>query len=98
MKVTSPERLASTGSALPSIAYKGDELGAGQRYVLAVAPDDCTGCGICVEVCPAHERQNPAHRALEMRSNDASEREPLRARWELFKSLPEVDRRRVHRT
>lgn len=41
---------------------------AGQKYVLQVAPEDCTGCNLCVEVCPAKDRQNPEIKAINMMS------------------------------
>ncbi|MGQ7191502.1 4Fe-4S binding protein, partial [Escherichia sp. HC-CC] len=39
-----------------------------QKYVLQVAPEDCTGCNLCVEVCPAKDRQNPEIKAINMMS------------------------------
>jgi pyruvate-ferredoxin/flavodoxin oxidoreductase len=38
----------------------------GRQYVVQVAPDDCTGCGICVEVCPARSRTEAKHKALDL--------------------------------
>ena len=34
--------------------------------VVQVAPDDCTGCGVCVEVCPAHSKEEVKHKAINM--------------------------------
>jgi pyruvate-ferredoxin/flavodoxin oxidoreductase len=61
------------------------------RYTLQVAPEDCTGCTLCVEVCPAKSKADPAHRAVDMVAQA-----PIRAReaanWEFFLSLPEYGR------
>ncbi len=63
----------------------------GQKYSLQVSPDDCTGCRLCVEICPAKDKHVPDHKALNM-----VEPEPIRQRennnWNFFLSLPEVDR------
>jgi pyruvate-ferredoxin/flavodoxin oxidoreductase len=59
--------------------------------VIQVAPEDCTGCGVCVDVCPAKSKEEVKHRALDM--------EPIephlareRASFEYFLGLPEPDR------
>ncbi len=60
-----------------------------------VAPDDCTGCGMCVEVCPARSKEQVRHKAINLRPKEdrlATERR----RWEFFKSIPELDRAKVH--
>jgi pyruvate-ferredoxin/flavodoxin oxidoreductase len=77
-----------------SAIWKDGEL-KGQHYTLQVAPDDCTGCRVCVEVCPAKDKQNPRHRALEM-TPLLPVREAERERFDFFLSLPEADRRHVH--
>jgi pyruvate-ferredoxin/flavodoxin oxidoreductase len=65
---------------------------ADHRLVIQVAPDDCTGCGLCVEACPAHAKTEDKHRALEM--VPAAERVEIdRPLWEHFTSIPELDRR-----
>jgi pyruvate-ferredoxin/flavodoxin oxidoreductase len=61
------------------------------RLIIAVAPDDCTGCGVCVDVCPARSKTEARHKAINMEL--ASEhRDPERVRWEHFQSLPLLDR------
>ncbi|MFN7940231.1 MAG: pyruvate:ferredoxin (flavodoxin) oxidoreductase [Thermoanaerobaculia bacterium] len=85
------------GSAvdLHSRPYKAADL-RGLEYTLQVAPDDCTGCGLCVAVCPAKERSNPRHKAIEMRPR-AEHLDIERANYGRFLALPEVDRTRVAR-
>ncbi len=61
---------------------------------IQVAPDDCTGCGVCVDVCPAKSKEVARHKAINMTPKDdhlVAERE----NFEYFKSLPEVDRRQT---
>lgn len=64
------------------------------RYTLQVAPEDCTGCRLCVEVCPAKSKSEVKHKAINMEMQT-----PLRqqesANWEFFLSLPEFDRERI---
>jgi pyruvate-ferredoxin/flavodoxin oxidoreductase len=62
----------------------------GQKYTVQVAPEDCTGCGLCVEFCPAKDKRNPRHKAIDMEPMA-----PLRAaekvNYDFFLDLPEVD-------
>jgi pyruvate-ferredoxin/flavodoxin oxidoreductase len=61
-----------------------------------VAPEDCTGCTLCVEVCPAKDRKDPRRKALAMAPQRAV-RERERGNYDFFLALPEVDRTRVRR-
>ncbi len=62
---------------------------ADDRYTIQVSADDCTGCQLCVEVCPAHDKTNVSRKALEM--TDVREAAPqARAGWDFFKGLPEA--------
>jgi pyruvate-ferredoxin/flavodoxin oxidoreductase len=59
-----------------------------------VAPDDCTGCGVCVDVCPAHDKSEHKRKAINMR--DAGRHRSIEApRWDYFLSIPELDRTSV---
>ncbi len=62
-----------------------------KKYTLQVAPEDCTGCGLCVEACPAKNKSNVSLKAINMQSQ-LPLREPERANWEFFLGLPEMDR------
>ena len=62
------------------------------KYTLQVAPEDCTGCGLCVEVCPAKSKTEVKHRAINMESQPPL-REQEHVNWEFFLSLPETDRK-----
>jgi pyruvate-ferredoxin/flavodoxin oxidoreductase len=65
-----------------------------QLYTLQVSPEDCTGCQLCVEVCPAKSKADPAHKALNMHPQQPL-RLPERANWEFFEALPSVSRDRL---
>ncbi|MGE5568800.1 MAG: pyruvate:ferredoxin (flavodoxin) oxidoreductase [Rhodospirillales bacterium] len=62
------------------------------KYTLQVAPEDCTGCALCVEVCPVKSKTEVKHKALNMQPQEPL-REQERVNWEFFKSLPETDRK-----
>jgi pyruvate-ferredoxin/flavodoxin oxidoreductase len=64
------------------------------QYSLQVAPEDCTGCTLCVEVCPAKSKSEVKHKALNM-APQAPLRSPESENWEFFLSLPEIGRERI---
>ncbi len=64
---------------------------AGAQYTIAVSPEDCTGCALCVEVCPAKDKREAGRKAINMVAQPPI-REREVANWEFFLSLPEVDR------
>ncbi len=66
----------------------------GLKYTLQIAVEDCTGCGICVDVCPARNKSEARLKAINMRPQPPI-REVGRDNWNFFLSIPELDRRRV---
>jgi len=62
-----------------------------QLYTLQIAPEDCTGCELCVQICPAKSKNDPSHRAINMEPQPPL-REQEAANWEFFLDLPEFDR------
>jgi len=73
-----------------SAPFKDRQL-AGRRYTIQVAPEDCTGCGLCVTVCPAKNKANPRRKAINMEPHyETVERE--KTRWNFFQELPRPDR------
>jgi pyruvate-ferredoxin/flavodoxin oxidoreductase len=64
------------------------------RYTLQVAPEDCTGCAVCVEVCPVKSKSDASHKAINM-APQAPLRESERENWDFFLGLPEVDRSKL---
>ncbi len=95
MKAYGPDELRGAPQGFPSKAWSGKEL-PGLRMTIQVAPDDCTGCGMCVDVCPARSKEVAKHKAIDMRPRpEHLERE--RARFDFFLALPELDRTSVER-
>jgi pyruvate-ferredoxin/flavodoxin oxidoreductase len=92
-KVYDPRELARAPAGFRSAETRGDPT-LGSRYTLQVAPEDCTGCSLCVEVCPAKDKIDPSRKALEMR-RQAPLLAAERASYEFFLDLPEPDRTRV---
>jgi pyruvate-ferredoxin/flavodoxin oxidoreductase len=92
-KLAAPEQLADAPATLKHTEFRSKEL-PGQQYLLQVAPEDCTGCGLCVEVCPAKDKSNPRHKAIEMQPQPAL-RVQERENYRYFLDLPEVDRTQV---
>ena len=94
MKAYSPEALdalGAPGAALPHKVYGGRDLPAGTLLTVQVAPDDCTGCGICVDVCPARSKTSARHKSIDLLPA-AEHRAEERTHYDAFLALPEVDR------
>ncbi len=89
-KFVDPEDLAGAPATFKSTPFKSADF-PGKRYTLQVAPEDCTGCSLCVQVCPAKDKTNPRHKAIDMVPI-----EPLleaeKANWDFFLDLPDPDR------
>ena len=67
----------------------------GMRFVLQVAAEDCTGCSLCIEVCPARDKKESKRKAINMAAQEplrVSERE----NWKFFLGLPEMYRRKIN--
>ncbi len=92
-KFYAPEALEGAPKGFASTAFKSTEF-PGQRYSLQVAPEDCTGCSLCVQICPAKDKTNPRHKAIDMMPQPPL-LEAERANWDFFKSLPDPDRTRL---
>ena len=66
----------------------------GLKYTIQVAPEDCTGCGICVEVCPVKNKAETRLKAINMVPQPPL-RVPERENWDFFLKIPEMDRRNI---
>ncbi|MGA2183270.1 MAG: pyruvate:ferredoxin (flavodoxin) oxidoreductase [Bryobacteraceae bacterium] len=65
------------------------------RYSLQVAPEDCTGCELCVQVCPVKSKSEARHKAINMMPQEPL-REPERVNWEYFQKIPDPNRQAVN--
>ena len=63
-----------------------------RKYTLQVAPEDCTGCTLCVQVCPAKSKSEVKHRAINMVAQPPL-RESEAANWDFFLKIPDTDRK-----
>ena len=94
-KVYTEESLDGAPEAFRSMPYKAKEF-KGLEYTIQVAPEDCTGCRLCVEVCPAKDKANPKRKAINMEPQ-----RPVRDRekesYDFFLDIPEIQRSKVER-
>ncbi len=85
--------LEKAPAAFRSADARGPEF-KGLRFTLQVAPEDCTGCGTCVEVCPAKNKQDATRKAINMAPQPPL-REQERDNYNFFLDLPEFDRAKL---
>ena len=90
MKAYDPAALEGSPSSFLTKPFRSRELD-GHQLTIQVAPDDCTGCGICVEVCPAKDKTEVRRKAINM-ADAVEHRDAERERWEFFLSIDELDR------
>jgi len=89
-KVCAPGLLTAAPVTFKSAPARWREF-ADARFVLQVAPEDCTGCALCVEVCPAKSRSEVRHRAINMMPQAPLHDQEAR-NWRFFLDLPDADR------
>jgi len=92
-KAFDPALLSGAPAEFKSADYKGKEF-PGWKFVVQVFPDDCTGCGVCVEACPAKDKERAKHKAIDMEPK-LQHLEAERANLDFFLGLPEVDRAKL---
>jgi pyruvate-ferredoxin/flavodoxin oxidoreductase len=92
-KFYDPALLGKAPAGFLSMDYKSAD-DKGKKYSLQVAPDDCTGCNVCVEICPAESKTEKGKKAINMQ-----EALPLkdkeRKNWDFFLAIPDPDRTKV---
>jgi len=93
MKAYDPKYLQGAPATFKSADSKNRDW-AGMKTTVQVAPEDCTGCGVCVSNCPAKNKVDPAKKAINMNPQP-----PLRQaeaqNWEFFLNIPDLDRKLV---
>ncbi len=96
-KVYDEALLANAPETFKHTKFKGKEYGENLAYTIQVAVEDCTGCGICVDFCPAKNKKETRLKAINM-APQIPLREQERKNWDFFLTLPEVDRTKVKTT
>lgn len=87
-KVCSPGDLANAPDGFKHMSAKWREF-PDKRYTIQVAIEDCTGCQLCVEVCPAKDKSNVSRKALNMQPQ-LPLRDSERVNWDYFLTLPDL--------
>ena len=90
MKVFPEDAVPVLAAGFPSKEFKSRDL-PGHRLTIQVAPDDCTGCGVCVDVCPAKSKTDVGHKSINMESY-VDHRDVERERWDAFTAIAPLDR------
>ncbi len=94
-KVYDEALLEGAPGAFKHMPSKFKEFSQGYAYTVQVAPEDCTGCTLCVEACPAKDKSQAGRKALNMAPQPPL-REQEKRNWDFFLSLPDVERTRIN--
>ena len=94
-KVFDENLLGNAPQTFKSMEVKGKDFSRGLRMSYQVAPEDCTGCGLCADICPIRDKTNARHKALNMVPYTSGLRQQEKENWEYFLGLPEYDRTAV---
>ncbi|BAZ81284.1 pyruvate:ferredoxin (flavodoxin) oxidoreductase [Sphaerospermopsis kisseleviana CS-549] len=92
-KVYEPEQLENAPTTFKSANAKEHDWH-DLKFTIQVAAEDCTGCALCVDVCPAKNKAEPKKKAINM-AEQRPLREPERENWDFFLNLPNPDRRNL---
>ena len=93
-KVIDEEALIDASDIFKSIKAKGKSFDESERFTIQVSVEDCTGCSLCVEVCPGKNKTNPELKAINMHEKIPVLEEGIQ-NWDYFLSLPEYDRSKL---
>jgi pyruvate-ferredoxin/flavodoxin oxidoreductase len=93
IKVYDSKELAAAPATFKSSDAR-DKEWAGMKYTIQVAPEDCTGCGVCVDVCPVKNKSEVRLKAINMVAQPPL-RVPEKENWEFFLKIPDLDRRKI---
>jgi len=91
-KIYSDDVLDKAPPTFKHAAMLGKDFPPGLAITYQVAPEDCTGCTLCVDICPIRDKSNASRKAVNMQSQPPL-RETERDNWDFFLSIPEYDRR-----
>jgi len=93
IKVYDSKELAGAPATFKSCDAR-DKEWAGMKYTIQVAPEDCTGCGVCVDICPVKNKSEVRLKAINMVPQPPL-RFPEKENWEFFLNIPDLDRRKI---
>jgi pyruvate-ferredoxin/flavodoxin oxidoreductase len=91
-KVYDENLVAGAPETFKHVASKFKEFSSGFAYTVQVAPEDCTGCTLCVEVCPVKDKRAVGRKAINMEPQPAL-REAEAKNWDFFMNIPDMDRK-----
>ncbi len=94
-KVVEDHELEQAPINFKKIEAKGKEFGDQSSYTIQVAVEDCTGCALCVDICPAHDKENPEVRAINMKPQLPRRKEGIE-NWDYFLKLSDYDRSKLN--
>ena len=92
-KVYDADKLADAPETFKSIDAKWKQFD-GKKYTIQISPEDCTGCSLCVQNCPAKNKTEPGKKAINMGTLEVL-KENEKANWAFFQTLPDVDRKEL---
>jgi len=91
-KIFPTEVVANAPATFKHVPMLGKDFPAGLEISYQVAPEDCTGCTLCVDICPIRDKSNASRKAINMQPQPPL-RETERDNWDFFLAIPEYDRR-----
>ncbi len=94
-KVYDEKLAANAPETFKHTASKFKEFSPGYAYTVQVAPEDCTGCTLCVEVCPVKDKTQVGRKAINMAPQPALREQEAR-NWDFFMSIPDLDRKLIN--
>jgi pyruvate-ferredoxin/flavodoxin oxidoreductase len=94
-KVYDEKLVAGAPETFKHVKSKFKEFGEGYAYTLQVAPEDCTGCTLCVEVCPVKDKTAVGRKAINMEAQPPL-REAEAKNWDFFMNIPDLDRKLIN--
>src|SRR6185503_16976480 len=94
-KVYDEKLLATAPETFKHMPSKFKEFSQGYAYTVQVAPEDCTGCTLCVEVCPVKDKTQVGRKAINM-APQPSLREQEAKNWDFFMQIPDLDRKLIN--
>ena len=94
-KVYDADQLDGSPDGFRSMDYKAPDF-KGKKYTIQVAPEDCTGCRLCVQVCPAKNKAEPKKKAINM-TPQLDVRDAEKTNYDFFLNIPDVERTSIKR-